>query len=108
MSFQCGICFENVTLKTKSVTCIQCEKPVHYKCWLKWSSKCGRCIYCNYQIIDKETKIFSSSDEEAEIYERFLDQDEFYETDSSDEDWTPAYELRIIAGNRPLLRPRQN
>lgn len=106
---QCGICLDPVSLRSKTVTCMQCEKPVHFKCWLKWSSKCGRCIYCNYAIENKPNQIIDESDEEAEILERyFLDDGSGSPyNSSSDDDWTPNYSYNLrIRGEIPQLRPR--
>lgn len=100
----CGICLDKINNK-QLLTCEQCNNPVHEECWKKWVIRCGRCIYCNYEIIKKKNEILSSSDEEERIID-FLEMG-FSESDDDDDDWEPIYNTRIRR-RHIFLRPRNS
>ncbi len=85
---ECGICLDTARVPTKLrgqyIVCPQCEKKVHQHCWdlnEKKSDFPGRCVYCQYVLVEHVAEESEEEEEEDDDYtededEEVLDEDD--------------------------------
>lgn len=101
----CGVCLDQIDLRKPVFICKSCCKGVHLSCWQKWTQKCGRCIYCNEQIIDKKTDIVPPDYGMSFTLDDVYDSSEYDSSDDSD--YEPVYNFRSrYLHSFPTLRSR--